>query len=279
MAVYASTGTATQADAEPANPLRAWFDAHEGRELNKWLHYLDVYHRHFSRFRGTDVHIVEIGVANGGSLQMWKDYFGPDAHIHGVDIHESLRAFEDEQVSIFIGDQADRDCLRELAGAVPRIDILLDDGGHTMQQQIVTFEELYPRIQPSGIYACEDTHTSYWRKYGGGYHRPSSFVEYSKNWIDKLHAWHTAEDRPPRMTDLTRSTSSIHWYDSIVVLEKSPMTASVAVRRGVPPDAPASGAQRQRGTVERLRARLASTVGTVGDLTRERLDPRCVDRS
>lgn len=271
---HTSAHTTGPIDTEPANPLRDWFDAHEGRQINKWLHYLDVYDRHFGRFRGTDVHIVEIGVANGGSLQMWKDYFGPDARIFGVDMHERLRAFEDEQVSILIGDQADRGFLRRLADVVPRIDILLDDGGHTMRQQIVTFEELYSCIEPTGIYVCEDSHTSYWRKYGGGYHRRGTFVEYAKNWIDKLHAWHTPESRPPRLDDFTRSTASIHWYDSIVVLEKAPIQPPVSARRGVPPDAPAAGPPRPKSTIERARARLASAVGAAGDLTRERLDRR-----
>ena len=218
--------------AEQENPLRTWFQNHEGRQLNKWIHYLDVYHRHFERYRGTDVHIVEIGVANGGSLDMWKDYFGPDARIFGVDLHEGHKELEDEQTTILVGDQSDRTFLRELVRSVPRIDILLDDGGHSMQQQIATFEEVYPHIEPDGLYVCEDTHTSYWPKYGGGYRKPGTFNEYTKAWIDKLHAWHTPDTAPPRVDDFVASTFAMHWYDSVVVLEKAPRERPIALRVG-----------------------------------------------
>ena len=64
--------------------------------------------RHFARFRGTDVHLVEFRVAYGGSLQMWKQYFGPKARIFGVDINPHCKKLELEQIAIFIGDQEDR---------------------------------------------------------------------------------------------------------------------------------------------------------------------------
>ena len=62
--------------------------------------------------------------------------------------------------------------------------ILIDDGGHTMEQQIVTFEELYDHINDGGIYLCEDVHTSYLEKFGGGYQKEGTFIEYSKKIID-----------------------------------------------------------------------------------------------
>ena len=56
-------------------------------------------------FRDTEVNIVEFGISQGGSLQMWKDYFGPKANIYGVDINPHCKSLEEEQVQIFIGDQ------------------------------------------------------------------------------------------------------------------------------------------------------------------------------
>jgi hypothetical protein len=204
------------------NDLERYFRGHTGRRLHKWLHYFEVYDRHFSRFRGAAPVVLEFGVSQGGSLEMWKEYFGPGTRLYGVDINPECRRFEEPGVTILIGDQADRAFLRQVRQAVPRPDILIDDGGHTMAQQIATFEELYGHVQPNGVYLCEDLHTSYWRRWGGGYGKRGTFVEYGKRWIDALHAWHSKSGELA-VDDFTRSTHSIHWYDSIVVLEKRPM--------------------------------------------------------
>jgi 23S rRNA U2552 (ribose-2'-O)-methylase RlmE/FtsJ len=74
-------------------------------------------------FRGTQVNVVEFGVSQGGSLQMWKNYFGSDVKLFGVDINPNCKQFEEPGVRIFIGDQANREFLRTVASAVPRIDI------------------------------------------------------------------------------------------------------------------------------------------------------------
>jgi len=122
---------------------------------------------------------------------MWKKYFGAGAQIFGLDIDPQCKLFEEDRIRIFIGDQGDRQFLRLLKQQLPKLDILIDDGGHTMEQQIVTFQELFPHISANGVYMCEDLHTSYWRSYGGGYLNPNSFVEYSKRLIDYLNAYHS----------------------------------------------------------------------------------------
>jgi len=126
----------------PANPLSEYFFNNPGRMIHKWHHYFEIYHRHFEKFRGQSPVVVEIGVFHGGSLQMWREYFGPGTRVVGIDIDPRCKGFEDESTTILIGDQADRGFLAEVRKAVPRIDILIDDGGHTMQQQIATLEEL-----------------------------------------------------------------------------------------------------------------------------------------
>lgn len=139
------------------NPLWEYFEAHrEGPGIWKWRHYFDIYHRHFSKFIGTDVHIVEVGVYSGGSMQMWRDYFGPRCKIFGVDIEPACKAYEAEDVRIFIGDQEDRGFWRRFRQEVPRVDIVIDDGGHHPEQQTVTLEEMLPHVQPGGVFLCED---------------------------------------------------------------------------------------------------------------------------
>jgi len=199
------------------NDLERYFNNNTGRPIQKWQHYFDIYDRHFSRFRGAEVHVVEIGVDQGGSLQMWKDYFGQNAKIYGVDINYTCKELEEENIEIFIGDQENRGFLESLTVKIPRIDILIDDGGHRMEQQINTFEVLFPYIDKDGIYLCEDLHTSYWKRFGGGYHKEGTFVEYSKEFIDRIHGWHFRD-----VTKFTESVDSLHYYDSILVIEKKP---------------------------------------------------------
>ena len=205
------------------NDLEKYFTENKGRLINKWSHYFEIYDHHFSRFRGTDVHVVEFGVSQGGSLRMWKQYFGPNAKIYGIDINPHCKKLEEEQVEIVIGDQADRGFLKSVAARIPRIDVLIDDGGHTMEQQIHTFEELFPRIHENGVYLCEDMHTSYWPEWGGGVRRRGTFVEYSKNFIDYINAWHSKQTHRLAVTEFTHSVHSLHYYCSVLAIEKRPM--------------------------------------------------------
>jgi hypothetical protein len=201
------------------NPLEGYFRRNRKRFMHKWVHYFDIYHRHFERFRGKPVVVLEFGVYHGGSLQMWRDYFGRKATVIGVDIDPRCKELEEKDVRIFIGDQEDRAFLRGLAGEIGPIDVLIDDGGHTMGQQIATFEEMYPAMTEDGVYLAEDLHTSYWERYGGGYRRPGTFIEYCKGLIDQLTAWHSRE-AGFAADAFTRSTRAMHFYDSVVVFER-----------------------------------------------------------
>jgi methyltransferase family protein len=206
-------------DHHTENPLEQYFRANEKRLIHKWIHYFEIYHRHFERFRGRPVTILEFGVSQGGSLQMWRKYFGRKARIYGVDIDPRCAKLGGRRIKVFIGDQEDREFLRSIAAEVGPIDVLIEDGGHRMGQQIATFEELYPHVKEGGVFLIEDLHTSYWKNFGGGYRRPGTFVEYAKGLTDQLNAWHSREDGF-EVDEFTRTTKSMHFYDSIIVFEK-----------------------------------------------------------
>jgi hypothetical protein len=201
------------------NPLEKYFRSNKKRLIHKWLHYFDIYHRHFERFRGKPVTVLEFGVSQGGSLEMWRDYFGRKARIYGVDIDPRCAELGGRRTKVFIGDQEDREFLRRVAAEVGPIDVLIEDGGHRMGQQIATFEELYPHVKENGVFLIEDLHTSYWKGFGGGHRRPGTFIEYAKGLTDQLNAWHSREDGF-EVDEFTRTTKSMHFYDSIVVFEK-----------------------------------------------------------
>lgn len=200
------------------NPLLRFFLLNEHRGIDKWVHYFPIYDRYFRNFRNKNVTFLEIGVQNGGSLQMWKDYFGASAKIIGVDIEEECRRFADDQITVEIGSQEDTGFWEYIKSKYPRVDILLDDGGHTMNQQIVTYNEMFTHLSDGGIYLCEDLHTSYWEAYGGGLHKEDSFVEFCKSIVDDINVYH--HDKSWQENYNTTHVSGIHFYDSIVVIEK-----------------------------------------------------------
>lgn len=203
------------------NPLLEYFESNNKHLINKWMHYFDVYHTYFQKFRGKKVVVLEFGVSHGGSLQMWKHYFGRKAHIIGVDIFKECKKLEEKQIDIYIGDQEDRKFLKDLMKKIGPVDIVIEDGGHEMKQQIHTFEEVFPHVKDGGVYIGEDLHTSYWKRFGGSYGKKTTFVEYIKNKIDDINAWHTEDPKQHKINDYSRTIKAMHIFDSMVVFEKS----------------------------------------------------------
>jgi cephalosporin hydroxylase len=204
--------------------LREIYETHNGRLLNKWEHYIDIYEQYFHKYRNKDFVFLEIGIAHGGSLQMWREYFGELATIIGVDVNPECKQFEEKNTRIFIGSQEDPQFLTSLRNQIPSVDVLLDDGGHTMKQQIVTFNEMFAHVKANGLYVCEDIHTSYWKDYGGGLNRKKTFIEFSKKFIDNIHAWHAQkQDKSKIFNNITESVFALHYYDSILFIEKRPV--------------------------------------------------------
>jgi hypothetical protein len=209
------------------NDLERFCYTKSRESLLKWTHYLEVYDRHFARFRSKAPVVVEIGVYQGGSLQMWRDYFGPDAKIIGVDINPECLALKQQGFEIEIGDQGNPIFWLDFKAKYPQVDILIDDGGHLTKQQWVTFEHMFPHISETGVYLCEDTHASYHPAYisyaGENPQRrdPGTFMEFTKKLVDEMNAWWWLPDNA-MPTPFTRSCASMHYYPMVVVFEKLP---------------------------------------------------------
>jgi cephalosporin hydroxylase len=200
--------------------------------MHKWKHYFPVYERHFRDFIYKPVTFVEIGCGRGGSLQMWKRYFGPHARIVGIDILPECKQFEEDQIEIRIGAQQDLQFLESLVAEFGPPDIVLDDGSHVMSHVIASFKFLYPRVAKNGVYMVEDLHTAYWEEYEGGLRKPTTFIELSKNLVDELNADHSRGALVP--TEFTKTTLSMHFYDSVTVFEKGAHTKKWAPQIGKP---------------------------------------------
>ncbi|MEQ8586272.1 MAG: class I SAM-dependent methyltransferase [Thalassobaculaceae bacterium] len=231
---------------QSSGPLYELFLRGHDKRIHRWHHYFDAYERHLSRYRGTPVRMLEIGVQHGGSIGMWAEYLGDRATLVGVDIDPEVARFDRSRpnVNIRVGDQRDTDFLRSLEDEFGPFDVIIDDGGHTALQQIETFNFLYPGMAEDGVYVCEDTHTSYWDSYKDG-DKNVTFLNYVKKMIDVLHAPYHREalflnryKEPPADRDgnlqtyrFAAETHAILIYDSMVFFERRRRAEPYAERR------------------------------------------------
>ena len=213
--------------------IRDLFYEHDENLIHKWDHYFEVYERYFSKYRGQKLNILEIGISHGGSIQLWKKYFGKDVQIFAIDINPECEKLKQENTTIFIGSQSDPVFLTAVKQKIPMMDIIIDDGGHTMDQQKISFEHLYSKVKDGGIYLIEDTHTSYWHQFHGGYKNPNSFIEYSKNMIDSLYDEHVENEKKIKINDITKSINCISFFDSVVVFEKKLRKKPFHIQKGI----------------------------------------------
>src|SRR4051794_1386446 len=141
--------------------LHRYFLNNSAAPMLKWIHYFDIYERHFRRFRGRNPVMLEIGVGHGGSLAMWNEYFGSGCTIVGIDINPECKRHETLNTKIYIGSQDDPVVINAILDQHGTIDIVLDDGSHIMEHMVNTFNLLYRNLSPDGVYMVEDTHTCY----------------------------------------------------------------------------------------------------------------------
>lgn len=194
----------------------------------KWENYFDIYDKHLMPYLEKNPTILEIGIAHGGSTEMFKEYF-ENCTIYGVDYNpECVDVVKNLGVHVTIGNQGDPKFWDDFLIDKPEFDIIIDDGGHEMNQQLITLLKTYPKLKNNGIYVVEDTHTSYWNKWGGGFRNPDSFIEFTKNLVDFLHYPHIYDKQPPKeFLEIFKNFWSISYYNSIVIFEKRESLKSI----------------------------------------------------
>ena len=201
---------------ERGSVSEAFFE-NRGRSVHKWQHYLDIYERNLACYRNRPLFFLEIGVFDGGSLDMWRRYFGAEATIVGIDINQDCATRVDPPNFVRIGSQADPKFLHSVIEEFGPPDVILDDGSHIATHQRASFDILFPSLKEGGLYIIEDMHTSYWPEWEGGYKRSGSAIEFVKQMIDDLHAWyHKRSTSTPARDEIC----GIHVYDSVTVIEK-----------------------------------------------------------
>jgi len=186
--------------------------------------YFPVYERILEKYKNRKITLVEIGVLNGGSLFMWRDFLGPKARIIGIDLNPSAKKWEEFGFEIYIGDQGEEAFWDETMPKIGAVDVVIDDGGHTNRQQIVSVVKATPWVNDGGLIVVEDTHASYMEEFGN----PSrfSFVSFTKHLMDRINARYGGTSRAPKPS-LNR-IYSVEICESMVVLriDKRLCTAS-----------------------------------------------------
>ena len=153
----------------------------------KWKNYFYIYDKLFEKYKNKKITFVEIGIFSGGSLFMWKNFFGKKAKIIGIDLNPESKKFERYGFKIFIGDQSKESFWKNFFSKVGKVDVILDDGGHTNYQQIITTNCCIPNIRDNGMLVVEDVHTSFIKN---KWYNPSkySFINFSKKLIDDINS-------------------------------------------------------------------------------------------
>ena len=189
--------------------------------------YTPHYEAHFRALRKKRLKILEIGVggysdpsAGGESLRMWKYYF-PRSEIYALDLYDKS-PLEEPRIRIFRGNQDDPACLRHVAEEMGRVDIVIDDGSHVNAHVITSFQTLFPLLEPGGIYAVEDTQTTYWPAYGGDSYElnsPKTMLGFLKSLADAVNYQEIAR-RGYEPSYFDRNVTGVHFYHNLVFVTK-----------------------------------------------------------
>ena len=196
-----------------------------GSFFTKW------YNFYFSPIRFEKINFLEIGVGRGNSLFMWKKFF-VNANIYGIEIDKTYLEYSKnklENIEIFIGDQSNEKFLKKVCKKVEDdFDIIIDDGSHITGHQVITFEYLFKKLNPGGVYVIEDIHTSYLKGFKKG--SCKNIINYLKNRVEdvnirgKIRKYYNAYDilnqKKHKLSYYEKSIESIHFYPDICFIFK-----------------------------------------------------------
>lgn len=212
------------------------FEQHSGKFSDKWTSYLDIYSNLLDGRRDQIKSILEIGVQNGGSLEIWSEYLPEAKQIVGCDIEQKCGQliFQDSRISVIVGDVNSQTIVDDISKNFINFDLIVDDGSHISSDVVRSFWQYFPLLTPGGIYVIEDLHASYWKDFEGGLGHPSSSMHFFKLVADLLNYehWGIEVDAHELFNDFvyidyTSSSSilssiySIQFFNSVCVIQKT----------------------------------------------------------
>jgi glycosyltransferase involved in cell wall biosynthesis len=172
--------------------LKELYQAHQGKVSDKWDLYLREYDRMFSPYRDKPVRMLEIGIQNGGSLEIWSQYFPNGQKFVGCDINPDCAKLEydDPRITIIVGDANTDQSEADIVQATDCFDLIIDDGSHTSGDIVKSFRRYFPRLKAGGVFVAEDLHCSYWQGFEGGLYYPYSSISFFKRLADIVNHEH-----------------------------------------------------------------------------------------
>ncbi|HKK22479.1 MAG TPA: glycosyltransferase, partial [Pseudohaliea sp.] len=227
--------------------LDALFREQAGKQTDKWSSYPAVYEQVFSRHRDRAVRLLEIGVQNGGSLEVWARYFERAVRLVGCDIDPACRQlrYEDPRIAVVVGDAVTDAGQQQITAHSTRFDIVIDDGSHFSSDIIRAFCRYFPLLEPGGVYVVEDLHCSYWMEFEGGLRHPASAIAFFKALVDYLHRNHfgaavAAEEllapflaQYGPLSLALDNLAAVEFFDSVCVVRKAEVPGEGVGRRVV----------------------------------------------
>lgn len=197
------------------NEIKKLFYDSENKS-RKYEKYFFIYEELFKKYKNKDITFVEIGIYNGGSLDIWRKYFSKNSRIIGIDLNPECKKFRKDGVEIFIGNQSDPNFWNDFFKQAGKVDIILDDGGHTNLDQIMTVVSTTNKINDGGILVVEDTHGSYIDVYNSS--KKYSFIEFSKKMIDDIN-FKNSKNLKKFKFSLSDYIYSVQTFESIVAFK------------------------------------------------------------
>jgi hypothetical protein len=227
--------------------LKDLYSKHTGYASDKWELYLSEYQRLFSPLRDAPLRLLEIGIQNGGSLEIWKHYFLQAQLILGCDINPACTqlVYDNETIQLVIGDINQTETLIKIVAYSTQFDIIIDDGSHTSSDIVQSFCNLFPLLGEGGIYVVEDLHCSYWTQFEGGLFHPRSSISFFKAMTDILNFEHWGFEKtrksllqpfgitPELSEKLLAELHSIEFINSMCIIRKRPANQNTLGTRHV----------------------------------------------
>jgi lipopolysaccharide biosynthesis protein len=253
------------------NSLRQLYEEHKGKVSDSWSLYIDEGDRIFAPYRDKSISLLEIGIQNGGSLEIWGKYFPEARKIVGCDIDPvcARLRFTDPRIAVVVGDANTDRCHQNIVLQAPNYDIVIDDGSHRSGDIVRSFARYFPILNDGGIYIAEDLHCSYWDSYQGGLHNPISAISFFKRLADIINYehWRNGKARISLLAKFAEEFGTAFDESSLAGLHAIEFVNSLCVLRKLPPAGNALGRRRIAGTGQAVSQGLLKNNGiTIHDL-------------
>jgi 23S rRNA U2552 (ribose-2'-O)-methylase RlmE/FtsJ len=175
--------------------------------------YHEIYPDVFEKYQNKEINLFEIGIDEGKSLKVWKEYY-PNCNVFGMDIQNEIA---NEDVTIFKGDQSNLEDLNNIISKIPKCDVIIDDGSHVAEHQLKTFYHLFEHLlNDGGTYIIEDIECSYWKPSNTIYNYETghlNIIDYFTKLNHQVNSNYNSTDNHLRIKQIT-------FFPNCIILKK-----------------------------------------------------------